>query len=65
MILQTTKHDYSTCGECMFLSVSLFEVAKHGVEDVYCNLFNEHLEVTLPTVYSCERCNDAHLKGED
>lgn len=59
IVLKINRDSYITCGDCMFLSVSLHEIRKHEIKDVCCNLFNENLIVnTTSNIEPCYKCND-------
>lgn len=65
LTLKVIREPYIACGDCMFISPSLFEINKHGITDrIYCNLFNHSLVASDNdiekgfTVEPCMQCSE-------
>jgi len=59
VILKVIRDPYVSCGECMFLGISLQQVHKYHIELNYCNLFNTELRVSKDlTVEPCNFCSE-------
>lgn len=58
VVLKVTRNAYQSCGECMFLSKPLSDIYKHGATNVYCNLFQEDLEIKDYIVIPTDSCSN-------
>jgi len=60
--LVISKDGYN-CDDCMFQTISSFELRKHGQRDVYCILFNEALAFDDDNLITCSHCD--HIQEDD